>query len=115
MGRGTNIAVELFITCQREDCGRVVAVRDRRMQRLRKYCSLSCSAIQRNRNPAAFLASSRGAKERVKRERARLMEEVRTMSPIEAFRIGYTRGLYSKRRQQRAHRRRQRIATKAAA
>jgi hypothetical protein len=99
------IADPLLVVCQHPECGCSFPVKSRWLQRIRKYCSLSCGAIMRNRAPGAFEASSRGAKLRTAQERARLMAEVKDMEPIEAFRLGYLRGLYSKHRQVQRYRR----------
>lgn len=92
---------ELFYVCQNIACGKVSTVPNRRLQKVRKYCSLRCSAIQRNRNPEALAASISGVQKRIRMERERLMEGVKEMDPVAAFRAGYLRGLYSKHRQMR--------------
>ena len=44
-------------------------------------------------------AMSRGGKMRASRARARLMLTIQHLTPLEAFRVGYVRGLQSKWRQ----------------
>lgn len=93
------ITVPLFITCEREACGKVIQVRDRCLQRVQRFCGLTCAAIARNSRPHTFLASQKGGKERGRRARLKIMERVKGMTPVEAFRLGYVRGLQSKHRQ----------------
>ena len=49
-------------------------------------------------------AMSRGGKMRASRARARLMLTIQHLTPLEAFRVGYVRGLQSKWRQTRRQR-----------
>ncbi len=103
--RGRKITVPLFITCQRPGCEKVHQVNSRWRQQKQKYCSLKCAAIVKQQSPEGRAASGRGARTRTAQERARLIASVQHLTPIEAFRLGYLRGLHSKHRQIRNYRR----------
>jgi hypothetical protein len=91
------ITVPLFVTCER--CGGLKQVPTRSRQARQRFCSFHCA-----RKATAVMnipreAQSRGGKMRASRCRARLMAAVARLTPMEAFRLGYTRGMQSKNRQ----------------
>src|SRR4051812_18507547 len=96
---GKRIPVELFITCERESCGQIKRVKDRAKQQTQRFCSRRCATLACNGNQFHREAQSRGGKMRAHRARVALLERVKSLTPVEAFRIGYVRGLESKWRQ----------------
>lgn len=96
---GKRIPVELFITCERENCGQIKRVKDRAKQQTQRFCSRRCATLACNGNEFCREAQSRGGKMRAHRARLAIMARVSTLTPIEAFRHGYKLGLESKWRQ----------------
>ena len=89
----------LFITCARASCGQVKAVRNRSLQQVQRFCSRRCATSSRVGSAITQAAQSRGGKMRAHRARLALLERIKDLSPVEAFRVGYTTGLGSKWRQ----------------
>lgn len=93
----TRKAGPYFIRCQNPKCQRLKQVRTPYHQRRRKFCSHSCAmTVIRN---ITREASRRGGLTRARRIRERLVHNVGMLTPLEAFRLGYVRGLQSKLRQ----------------
>lgn len=95
--RGVKRTVPLFITCQREGCENIREVRCPRYQREQKYCSRRCAALV-SKN-ILHAEPGKGGREAGRRRQRALLERVKNLTPVEAFRVGYVRGLQSKRRQ----------------
>lgn len=91
----------LFILCQREGCENVKQVRTRYEQRTFRYCSKACaaSATADSRREACRAACRRVGLARGHQMKQQLLARVAHLTPLEAFRIGYLRGLGAKRRQ----------------
>lgn len=85
----------LFIVCRH--CGIVKTVRKPCEQRQQRFCSRKCA----NTVHCNISHASRGLGGRVRAHRARLrvLERIKGLSPLDAFRQGYTLGLNSKTRQ----------------
>lgn len=98
---GKRIPVELFITCARDGCGQVKRVRNRALQKIQRFCSRQCATSSRVGTVFCREAQSRGGKMRAHRARLALIARVAHLTPVEAFRLGYVRGLESKHRQLR--------------
>lgn len=98
------ITVPLFITCAR--CEGVKQVKNRHLQRIQRFCSKRCGTLASCGNAFNKDAQSRGGKTRARRARLALMRQIRHLGPVEAFRMGYVRGLQSKWRQTRNRNRR---------
>jgi hypothetical protein len=96
------ITVPLFITCER--CEAIKQVKNRTVQRLQRFCSKHCATKACCSHPFNKEAQSRGGKMRASRMRTALMVKVGHLGPVEAFRLGYARGLQSKWRQTRNRR-----------
>lgn len=80
----------LFLLCARGECGRRRRVRagDRGVLARPGYCSHRCAALQQRLGVDRAAAAKR-----------RMLARVAHLSPLEAFRLGYVRGLQSKLRQ----------------
>lgn len=91
------ITVPLYVTC--EHCGQLKEVANRQLQRVQRFCSRRCGTTARVNTNLSREYQSRGGKVRASRARARLMLTISTLTPLEAFRLGYSRGLGSKHRQ----------------
>lgn len=90
--------VPLYITCQREGCGKVKQVRTRTKQRTQKACSNRCGCLMRAQSAEGQATLRRGGLVAGSRARTRLIAEVGHLTPLVAFRLGYLRGLQSKYR-----------------
>jgi len=99
---GRRIETPLYVFCQRPGCEGYARVTNRSKQRTRKFCSRRCAALAQPQSTLSTEARSRGGKTRAQRARRRLMQRIAGMSAIEAFRVGYVRGLQSKWRKTRA-------------
>ena len=102
MGRALmapRITGPLYITCEREACGAVIRVKNRALQQVQRFCSRRCATLMCAVNNLYREAQSRGGKTRAHRARLALIQRVQGLSPVEAFRVGYLRGLGSKHRQ----------------
>ena len=95
-----------FIVCQNPRCGQVKQVCRPYEQKIRKYCTRRCSNVVHGNITRA--AASRGGLERARRARLALVARIAGLTPLEAFRLGYTKGLMSKTRQ--LHKRRETAA-----
>lgn len=99
MPRGVKRTVPLYAVCTRRVCGKVFEVRRPFLQKKRKYCSRRCAAfMSKNLNPEAAqraLDASRRAR------RLAMIVRLHGMTPLEAFRLGYVRGLQAKLRKVR--------------
>lgn len=80
--------VPLFITCKRSGCGELRQVETVEQQVKGGYCSHRCAALDH-----------RLGVERARKLRAAMLERLDGLTPLEAFRLGYVRGLQSKIRQ----------------
>lgn len=87
----------LFIVCQNPACAQLRQVNKPSIQRRQRYCGRRCAAIMHNN--VTTESARKGGLERGRRLRARIRQSVETMTPLEAFRYGYTLGLKSKTRQ----------------
>lgn len=86
-----------YVLCQRPGCGGYAVVRKPSEQGKRKYCSRRCANIVNyNITPEEC---GQGGTRRAARSRARLVTLLTGLTVLEAFRLGYTRGLQSKTRQ----------------
>lgn len=92
----------LFIVCAQ--CGRQREVPDRRKQRDQRYCSKSCAKVAWLRTPAGKEQAARGGRMQGRLQRFRLIRLVVNLTPLQAFRLGYVRGLQSKWRKTRQRR-----------
>lgn len=97
--RGQPITEPLFIFCRRHACGAKVRVPNRWHQRTRRYCSKRCATIALE--PIMRLVRQKGGYASGKLRQRALLARVQGMTPVEAFRVGYLRGLQSKHRQLR--------------
>lgn len=86
----------LFSCCARRSCGRVFGVRRPVEQRRRKYCSRRCAALV-NQNITG--AGSKGGLQAARVRRRRVLDRLDGLTVLQAFRLGYVRGLESKTRQ----------------
>lgn len=91
----------LYILCQRPGCEQYVAVTKVSRQQTRKYCSQRCANLVNRNGTRNLAACRRGGLERARRARLRVAEMLKGKTLLEAFRIGYDRGLHSKHRQLR--------------
>lgn len=89
----------LVITCQRLGCGQTRRVKTRYEQQRRKYCSRECAEACWSLSREAM---SRGGKVSARRRRAWMLDAVKDLTPLAAFKAGYVRGLASKTRQAKA-------------
>lgn len=98
--------VPLFIVCGNPACAKVKAVRKPCEHRKQKYCSRSCASTMTApaRREASREACRRVGLARASQLRRALLARLTGLSPLEAFRMGYDRGLQSKWRQMRKHR-----------
>lgn len=87
----------LMVLCQRPGCEGVGTARDHTDHRRRRYCSTRCAALMTQNWRAAQRAQARATATR----RAQVLARIQTLPPVEAFRLGYDRGLRSKWRQLR--------------
>jgi hypothetical protein len=94
--RGVKRTLPLRILCQRQGCENVLDVRCPAEQRRRKYCSRRCANLV-NRN--ILRAWRKGVDGSVRKRQRQVLARVAGLTPLEAFRLGYKRGLYSKLRQ----------------
>jgi hypothetical protein len=85
---------ERFIICQRPGCEVVKAVARPCEQREQRYCSRRCANLV-NRN---ILKADRrvGLAKSIRTRKRRVLERVRGLDAVAAFRLGYKYGLYSK-------------------
>lgn len=97
---GPRIAEPLYITCLRHGCGVRVRVINRYQQRMRKYCSKRCSTVAHE--PIMRLVRRKGGLARAAMMRKAVIARVANLTPLEAFRLGYLKGLQSKHRQLKA-------------
>lgn len=88
-----------FVLCQRPGCGAVRPVQRKRDLGLGKYCSRKCAALVNQNVTFDRAANARGGRARAAQLRAKLLADLAGKSPLEAFRLGYARGLSSKHRQ----------------
>lgn len=88
---------EYYIVCANPKCAKVKRVRRPSEQRRHKYCSRHCANLMHGGPPKG--AASKGGTVRAQRCRARLLRSLAGLTPLEAFRRGYTIGLQSKLRQ----------------
>lgn len=88
------MALPLFITCQNPRCEKVRQVRKPYEQKRRKFCSHRCAALT-HKGPTKADAR-RGGLMNGHRRREAVRLKVADMTPLEAFRYGYTLGLQSK-------------------
>lgn len=96
-------APPLFIVCQRAGCGKLREVRRPCEQQHEKYCSRRCAAFV-TKNCARPGVGRLGGLECARRARRALVKRLDGLTPLEAFRLGYDRGLQSKHRQIRRRR-----------
>jgi hypothetical protein len=87
----------LFIVCKRTECRQLREVNRPYLQRRGGYCSRRCAAIV-NQN-ISNAECGKGGLESGRRRQAAVVARVAGLSPIDAFRLGYVRGLQSKLRQ----------------
>jgi hypothetical protein len=85
---------QFFVECQR--CGAIRTARSRAEQKHGKYCSRKCSNLV---NQNIRFGMPRGVANSARARRLRVVARVQHLTPVEAFRLGYVRGLYSKLRQ----------------
>lgn len=86
--------VPLFIVCQR--CGAIKPVPLPSVQRTQRYCSRRCAAsVTQNIRKAGRIGIERS----VAKRRRHVLTRVAGLTPVQAFRLGYVRGLQSKLRQ----------------
>jgi hypothetical protein len=87
----------LYLVCKRPGCGQLRHVARPWQQRKGGYCSHRCASIGtgnvKHMNPSA------GGRMTAHRKRLALVARVKDLSPLDAFRLGYQRGLSSKTRQ----------------
>lgn len=83
----------LFIQCQRPGCEGIKQVRCPSDQRKYRYCSQRCIALMTQNIKRA---GRKGVERSASARRRRVLERVKGLSPLEAFRLGYDRGLQSK-------------------
>lgn len=97
--------IDRFITCERQACGAVKQVRNPYEQRTMRFCSRKCAGMVLKNITKIPGANSRGGLENVRRRRLAILARLEGMTVLEAFRLGYNKGLFSKIRQRREHRR----------
>lgn len=86
--------VPLYVTCQRPGCEGIRQVSRPHLQRSGKYCSRRCAAIvAKNIAKTDKVAAARKS---AQSRRAKILQRLTGMTPYEAFKLGYTRGLQSK-------------------
>lgn len=95
-------AVPLFITCERPSCGRLKQVRWACEQRTKRFCSQAC-ANKVTKNTTRGQLWKTGVPASVVARKRKLLARVAGLTPLEAFKVGYKLGLYSKLRQVRQH------------
>lgn len=96
------ITVPLFVVCARVSCGKVRQVRTRCQQQRQRFCSPRCAYLGRRRAGGFTKAQmALGGKIRASRARAALIARVAGMTPVDAFRAGYVKGLQAKWRRAR--------------
>lgn len=98
--RGQPITEPLYITCRRHGCGGKARVPNRWHQRNRRYCSKRCATLANE--PIMRLVRQKGGFAAGKVRRQAVIARVQGLTPLEAFRLGYMRGLHSKHRQLKA-------------
>jgi hypothetical protein len=83
-----------YIVCQRPGCEAVKEVSRPCEQRTQKYCSQRCNALV-NRN---ILKADRrvGLVKSIRTRKRRVLERVKGLDAVSAFKLGYKHGLYSK-------------------
>jgi hypothetical protein len=94
----------LFIECP---CGQLKQVKTRWHQARQKHCSRSCA---QHFAGASREDRARGGRTRGARARLAIMQTIGEMTPLQAFRCGYDRGLHSKWRQTNKRLRERRVA-----
>ncbi|SRR5581483_9622430 len=83
-----------LLTCARPECRRQKLVKDRTQRYCSKRCAILMNPQMRNKS-----ANSRGGRMRAHRARMALLVRIQGKTPLEAFRMGYVRGLQASHRQ----------------
>jgi hypothetical protein len=94
--RGRRRTAPLVAICQRRVCAKPFTARSPFELAKRKYCSRRCSSLMTQNIRAA---GRLGGRVSAQRRQQRLLARVAGLTPLEAFRTGYTVGLQSKLRQ----------------
>lgn len=87
------MTLPLYIVCAYGPCGNVVPVAKPSLQKRRKYCSQRCNGLANANCTKNRAACARGGTETAHRKRLAVLQRVKGLSALEAFRQGYRLGL----------------------